>query len=476
MEFAIEKLSPVQNSVLKLGKLTVICGTNNTGKSYVAYATYGFLQYFREYETPLNIEIFSNEERKKLLQEGQFRLPTNEAVERIFSAWIKTSHARFPHYLGTVVTGGERFPGKAKFEFSKIFIESMLNYVRDQKIADQALDPGSSFPYTGEIKGGDLIIRFNPENNNGDGHEERAEWQQKEYIEQSIRRLLFPVVDGVVKLLVPKAFIVSAERTGAAIFQTELDFTRSRIVEILNNKPQDIDPFQFLGKFSSRYPLPVKNNIDYIRRQRSADLPESELSKNHPKIIEYFNNIIGGEYKIDEGGFFYIPKTGRHRLSMTESSSSIRSLLILGLYLKHTAKIGDLLIIDEPELNLHPSNQRLLARLLAKLVNVGIQVFITTHSDFIVKEINILLALNQEGEKFTSIKKQYEYSDEELLQENQVQAYLFEEDTTSEKTPSGEKNYILKSAPISQDEGIVMNGFNESISNMNIIYDKIFWD
>ena len=192
------------------------------------------------------------------------------------------------------VTGGERFPGKAKFEFSKIFIESMLNYVRDQKIADQALDPGSSFPYTGEIKGGDLIIRFNPENNNGDGHEERAEWQQKEYIEQSIRRLLFPVVDGVVKLLVPKAFIVSAERTGAAIFQTELDFTRSRIVEILNNKPQDIDPFQFLGKFSSRYPLPVKNNIDYIRRQRSADLPESELSKNHPKIIEYFNNIIGG--------------------------------------------------------------------------------------------------------------------------------------------------------------------------------------
>ena len=78
---------------------------------------------------------------------------------------------------------------------------------------------------------------------------------------------------------------------------------------------------------------------------------------------------------------------------MGESSSAVRSLLDIGFYLEHIAKKGDLLIIDEPELNLHPENQRCIARLLAKLVNYGIKVFITTHSDYIVKELNTLIML-----------------------------------------------------------------------------------
>ena len=65
---------------------------------------------------------------------------------------------------------------------------------------------------------------------------------------------------------------------------------------------------------------------------------------------------------------------------MDESSSSVRSLLDIGFYLKHIAKKGDLLMIDEPELNLHPENQRRVARLIAKLVNYGIKIFVTTIS------------------------------------------------------------------------------------------------
>jgi predicted ATPase len=44
-------------------------------------------------------------------------------------------------------------------------------------------------------------------------------------------------------------------------------------------------------------------------------------------------------------------------------------------------------MVDEPELNLHPENQRRVARLFARLINLGIKVFITTHSDYIVKEL-----------------------------------------------------------------------------------------
>ena len=46
-----------------------------------------------------------------------------------------------------------------------------------------------------------------------------------------------------------------------------------------------------------------------------------------------------------------------------------------------------MLFIDEPELNLHPGNQRRIARLFARLSKLGIKVFITTHSDYIIKEL-----------------------------------------------------------------------------------------
>src|SRR5690606_41226722 len=41
-------------------------------------------------------------------------------------------------------------------------------------------------------------------------------------------------------------------------------------------------------------------------------------------------------------------------------------------------------------------NQRLMAKLIAAIVNIDIRVFITTHSDFLIKELNNLVLLNNE--------------------------------------------------------------------------------
>jgi hypothetical protein len=45
-------------------------------------------------------------------------------------------------------------------------------------------------------------------------------------------------------------------------------------------------------------------------------------------------------------------------------------------------------------IRLHPENQRLITQVLANLVNIGIKVFITTHSDYIIKEFSTLIMLN----------------------------------------------------------------------------------
>ena len=44
MKFIFKNLGPINEAELELGDLTIIAGRNNTGKTYVAYALYGFLK------------------------------------------------------------------------------------------------------------------------------------------------------------------------------------------------------------------------------------------------------------------------------------------------------------------------------------------------------------------------------------------------------------------------------------------------
>ncbi|OKZ80092.1 MAG: hypothetical protein BHW07_03835 [Clostridium sp. CAG_433_25_7] len=59
-----------------------------------------------------------------------------------------------------------------------------------------------------------------------------------------------------------------------------------------------------------------------------------------------------------------------------------------------------LALLDEPEMNLHPENQRKIARVLAMLANYGIKIVITTHSDFITRELSLLVMFLRNNGKY----------------------------------------------------------------------------
>ena len=48
MKFHFEKLGLLDVVDLELADLTLICGENNTGKTYVTYAVFGFLRSWRQ--------------------------------------------------------------------------------------------------------------------------------------------------------------------------------------------------------------------------------------------------------------------------------------------------------------------------------------------------------------------------------------------------------------------------------------------
>ena len=71
------------------------------------------------------------------------------------------------------------------------------------------------------------------------------------------------------------------------------------------------------------------------------------------------------------------------------------NLLLLCFFFVGGIRPGDTLIIEEPEAHLHPGAQTEIALILAGLVRAGVRVIVTTHSDWLLKEIANLIRIGE---------------------------------------------------------------------------------
>nr|WP_298788890.1 ClpX C4-type zinc finger protein [uncultured Campylobacter sp.] len=182
------------------------------------------------------------------------------------------------------------------------------------------------------------------------------------------------------------------------------------------------------------------------------------------EILKVLSNLVGGKYKVTDIGILFQPKKSRKGYNIEIASSSVRSLLMLNFYILNTASKKDILMIDEPELNLHPNNQILVARLLVLLANAGIKVFITTHSDYIVREISNCIMLGSLTDNQIDKFKNKGYTKEYKINHQKVKAYLAE---------NKKGKNILSSVDINE-QGIFMNTFDSPIDTQNENQSLIF--
>src|SRR6185312_11393067 len=142
------------------------------------------------------------------------------------------------------------------------------------------------------------------------------------------------------------------------------------------------------------YPLPIAENLSSVIRRQGV---KEDASRYAAAADRLESEILQGNIGIGaHGDLLFTPMGTTTHLDKYLSSSSVKSLAGLSFWLRHLAHEGDFLIIDEPELNLHPKNQRLVARLLARLARSGIKVMMSTHSDYILRELNNLIMLSRD--------------------------------------------------------------------------------
>jgi hypothetical protein len=110
------------------------------------------------------------------------------------------------------------------------------------------------------------------------------------------------------------------------------------------------------------------------------------------------------------------------------------------------------------------------------MVNSGIKVFITTHSDYLVKEINTLIMLNQQTTHTRAVQKQHSYADNELIDPNRVRLYTTAlEGVKLAGAARSSKIRTLKLANIHADRGIEVETFDDTIEVMNSIQSEILY-
>ncbi|NDV68768.1 AAA family ATPase [Dysgonomonas sp. 25] len=428
MKVSFENLGVVKRIDLDLSKkLSVFCGPNGTGKTYVCYAVYEYIRPIIVNSGVFDLDLLIKEKKLvisldydmlfELKKEYNKRLPLDYAFgvkkESFFSDFNISLNVDKEEFI-------------SKLRYSK-FIFSLAN--ENMKISYEK-DAGSD-----ELN----IILENFESLDSSDSLETADVFQNSLL---VKCLSFS------SLL--KVFILPVERNSAYTFANEL---------AKNRLSSDV--------YSNRYPRAIQDtlataiDLNHIKKQTSEYYWLAE---------EIENTILHGDVKVSENGELqFAPRRGRNTvLSIHLSASIIKNLSGLLIYLKHQARKNDLLIIDEPELGLHPDNQILLARIFAKLINNGIRLLISTHSDYIIRELNNLIMLSGNTPEIEKHREEWGYKEDECIKPEDVGAYLF---NFTEENPS---HVVVENLSV-DETGFEVKTIDEAICNLNSLSEDIYY-
>lgn len=177
----------------------------------------------------------------------------------------------------------------------------------------------------------------------------------------------------------------------------------------------------------------IQNKIAFSKNQEDFalslfNLNGDEKGQFYDLACSFEKELSGGHIVLEKDGLFnnvkYLDFNENIKVSPKLLSTSLNEMAAIILYLKYILKEDDLLIIEEPEAHLHPKNQRILVKYLAEAINKGLNVLITTHSDYVIHQFNNLIRLgNLTSDEIFKLN----YDENNVLNFKDVSIYHFKE-------------------------------------------------
>ena len=126
-------------------------------------------------------------------------------------------------------------------------------------------------------------------------------------------------------------------------------------------------------------------------RKSTSDVYDDEAYKNIIAFKKNFDDLIDGEFIYNSKPRKFLFKKDGNTFPMENTASGLKQLGILQILLENNELTEDsFLIMDEPEINLHPEFQIRLAQILVLASKeLNLTIYINTHSPFLAEAIEV---------------------------------------------------------------------------------------
>jgi len=418
----VKNFGPIAEGNIELRPLTVFVGPSNTGKSYLATMIYALHRYFARNldkfphrlawgigSSGLTEEIITDSEIKKDLdtwltstaEEGEMPSLPKRVEDAICSLIEEAEDMATPlereilRCFG-IETVGEliRRPRAKATEIvvdlhqqdEQCGIQYCLGIRRNDKLKVTGKITGRKAPFSDLVRSSKSISRLR-----------RFIQYEAPIVDQhnvSYRRLL-AMISGMTQYalansLVRRTYYLPADRTGVM-------HSHKVVVSALVQHATT-------AGLRPAADVPILSGVlaDFLEQLiQMAGNHGSEGNRNGDALaLQVEKTVLRGSVHVDAPdenypNFVYRPKGWKAELPLMRSSSMVSELAPIVLYLRHIVRLGDILIIEEPESHLHPAMQVEVIRCLAEVVRSGIRVIVTTHSEWVLDELANMVLTSQ---------------------------------------------------------------------------------
>ena len=416
MKLYVRDFGKIKEANIDVKPLTLFVGDNNSGKSYLLsliwalrsreclrflfskISNYKDMDFYKRIENTFSEEIINRKKSKFYLNINQndMIMFLNKLLDRYRDDFIKN-----------VFNFKEINIGELRLDFApnKINVCAIVNYDSDGNVAQMSVE---IHKYGG-------FAFYSKFNNNL--HDFPLDFIVKETIVIYIERLL-GVTGNFRNVYLPSA------RTG---FMLSKDILNKYGREKAFGGVVFFDKDDETSESPKLFTRPILHFLDMMTVERQEGVDKKDIVEF---IEERMTNGIVDYLNEETKEYGYTPRGHGSMLPLRAVSAVVTEMAPLILVLKNI-RVLDYICYEEPEMCLHPQLQLQMGRVLVKLVNSGIQIVATTHSDIILQHINNMCALNSftEEDKKKAFE-QFKHTTDDILDFSKVAVYQFRDNGT----------------------------------------------
>lgn len=370
MELNIKNFASIKEASIKIDGITVIAGENNTGKSTIGKILFASFNSLRDIDKKVNSEI--NYSIRDLLMDFIKRVTFYSPKKNILVETI-TRRFKLNDIVSNILNDINSNEDNNKENIENIIIDNIREYTNtNDKFTKENIEFLAN-----------RIIEYNNISRKKIALNLITKYYNDLFYKQ-INSRIFKNTNAEIKL---NDFGISFEFKNDKCAKFKKNIYENSVFLIDNPFVLDIEDYSYSPSIPDSYLISKIHN----RYNKDSILDKTLVEEKLEIIYKMLSNAINGKIIKKENDFYLAFDNITEPISIHNISAGLKSFTIIKMMLEEDIlKEKDILVLDEPEIHLHPKWQLLYAEIIVLIQKVfNLHIVITTHSPYFLESIEL---------------------------------------------------------------------------------------